>query len=1268
MAEASVAGEASAEGNSSVAIPPNPELEIEFEVVGYWADGSASLDITARLTNWDELAVGGPVPMAAHCSKAGKPVGACDVSISFSPVSDPAGVQETFNIRVPAGHVLLILDHGGATSAEFQLDVPRRIVGFPRNVWECFSDTSTADTVFEELNGIGCAGWQTATIEKREKFLPVGVFVDGPEGFTREFRRVLGYLSQILDLQFEQVASSSDAEIVAYIGAENSTTPSGGAICFGEEDFGCAERVWVDGEVKDRIVVFNHWPEMGHDYGDFDDSRRIQFRSSMIYALVHTLTGMGHRADEFSLMHESVHHRTFLDPMDEALLRLHGHELVESGMSFEDVRQLLVLDEELLGQPQQENDLISWSLLRDALEMLREETTVRYQVRASSPGCTKEFGWSEYAVGNLTDRHPYMSWVSLDDGDSQVYALQPDAGVYEFWLRTGLGWFEISPEEYFKTFSGWQGELSDPHFLLTAMLHNADWNAASISTYAEGQVEIGLQVNSIAAPFSMGGAKLEATLLVTPSQSLVVEYVVNWHLKDHTCESYLVEAREGELGVDIVFPTEVQWLSWFLDTCQPEPRSFLSENLTGFHRTAHVWARECGPGTSGEGYARKVSFSLGEWAFVRFEVFSHDDIRMELYRMDSSGPELVNPEASGYLIGGYGLQEQDGRLRWAHVPLAPGEYFVEAISLNRETVGGFTLQMFAQHAPPPPYRFKAVTAGINLSCGILLEGIPICWGGNLGHGSVPPAGEFISISAGGFICAIHQGGNPECWDGFRNAWSLPEGEKLEAMSVGWVHACGVRFDGTPVCWGVDQGGKASPPIEEKFIQVSSGTSHSCGLRADGAAICWGQDRDAPWEVPGGPFVSVSVGDEYDCALRRDGEIVCQGDEGLTICETRAGGWGACTIPAWYEGVPQSPPDGERFSSLSSSKPNCALRPDGSPVCWSERLRGPFPEPEEEQLITVSATNSHACGLRRDGTAICWGYNRFGQASPPSGVYAEVRDQRAPPAGLTAISGGVSHTCALDSEKQVVCWGPNWWRGRFTGSFVAVSSGGAHACAINTDGTVHCRGADSHGQSSPLAGAFSAISAGGAHTCGLRSDGIAECWGDSSNERTTPPPGELFRSISSGLAHVCGLRSDGTAACWGGSWDRHDLKQAALPPGGEFIEISSGAFHTCGLRPGGEAVCWGLNRDGQSSPPPGNFISISSGRAHSCGLREDGTAACWGAGSANNTESYNHGQGMPPEGEKFASISAGSDHTCGLRTDGTVLCWGDNDFGQAMPKR
>ena len=1247
-----------------------PAMEIETDVLGYWSDQTASIEVTATVTNWDELGLEGSLLAAVGCIQDGRPVGYCGETVSFSPPTNGGLVEGSITLRVPTGSLALEFHYGGDAQLAFEVDVPRRIVGVDRDVWECFSDMSTAGTVFEELRGVGCAAWETGTVQKYGQSFPVTVFIDGPEGFTHEFKEVLAYLSPVMNLRFHEVPAAHDAGVVAYIGTKFSDSRSNGAICFDDEDYGCAEGVWLYDEPRERIVVFNHWPEQGDDLGDFGEPHRTRFRSSMIYAVVHSLSGMGRRADEFSLMNETVDHRAELNPMDEALLRLHGHELVEPEMSFDDIRQLIVFNDEMLGPQVTDPGLQAWLLLRGALERLRDETTIRYQVRAHSPDCPGQYGWGEYTAGNLTGRHPFMGWVRLDDGTDQVYTLWPDIGVQQFWRRSASGWDEISYEEFSETVSAWEGHLSDPHFLLSAVLHNADRIWIPISVNYKGQITVKVRLDSVVAPFLVENGRMSATFLVDPNAQSVIEYIAAWDLDERSCDIYLIEAKDGELGVDFVFPDEIRRYSRYLDPCE----AMSLGTLSGYKRIGGVWARECGPGTEGDGYGREFRFSLDDWNFVRLDLLSHDDIRLDLYRMSGSEREAVAPEAAGHPVGGYGQEQEDARLRWAHLPLGAGDYVLEAVSLNRASLGEFTLTLSAQPTPPPPYRFRDITTGGPATCGILLDGTLICWGANpwwdpwRDQGWLPPEGRFQSISSGGQVCAVREEGSAECWGGSFPVSDPPLGRTFKEISAGWVHACALRSDGTPVCWGRDQGGKASPPAEERLSQVSAGTHHSCGVRPDGTAVCWGGGNKEPWEVQGGPFASISLGGSYYCALRLDGDVLCWGGDGLTICETLPGGWGSCSEGYVNDDVPQAPPENERFTSFSTGEPNCALRADGSPVCWSEYLTGPFPEPQDERFTTVSATRKYACGLRPDGTAVCWGSNRFGQASPPSGVSAEVRDYRTLPTGLVEISSGGLHSCALDSDGRAVCWGPNWWRNRFTGEYVSIASGGSHACALRADGTVECRGGDSGGQASPPDGTFTAISAGYLHTCGLRPDGTAECWGDNGNGRLIAPPGEVFQSISSGLAHNCGLRLDGTAACWGGNWDRADLAEAASPPGGEFTAIISGSWHSCGLRLSGEVECWGLDRKGQSSPPDGPFGSITSGAYHTCGLRSDGTAECWGAGSPFNTVDYNYGQGFPPEGGKFVSISSGDFHTCGIREDGSPVCWGRSDFGQITPLR
>ena len=69
-----------------------------------------------------------------------------------------------------------------------------------------------------------------------------------------------------------------------------------------------------------------------------------------------------------------------------------------------------------------------------------------------------------------------------------------------------------------------------------------------------------------------------------------------------------------------------------------------------------------------------------------------------------------------------------------------------------------------------------------------------------------------------------------------------------------------------------------------FIQVSVGLFHSCGLRADGSIVCWGVSGEDERRVeatglidsPPGTFSQISAGDLHSCALRQGGTVECWG--------------------------------------------------------------------------------------------------------------------------------------------------------------------------------------------------------------------------------------------------------------------------------------------------------------------------------------------------------------------------------------------------------
>ncbi|MBV9787063.1 MAG: S8 family serine peptidase [Chloroflexi bacterium] len=253
--------------------------------------------------------------------------------------------------------------------------------------------------------------------------------------------------------------------------------------------------------------------------------------------------------------------------------------------------------------------------------------------------------------------------------------------------------------------------------------------------------------------------------------------------------------------------------------------------------------------------------------------------------------------------------------------------------------------------------------------------------------------------------------------------------------------------------------------------------------------------------------------------------------------------------------------------------------------------------------SLSANSTHTCAVRSDSTIICWGKNDYGQTTPPSGLFTQVR-------------AGRYHTCGLRLDGTITCWGRN-----------------------------------DYGQATPPAGTFSQIDTGESHSCGLRPDNIVVCWGWNGYGQIVAPT-EPFVQLILGGHNSCGVRLDGTVQCWG----NNRYGQSSVPSI-TFTQFTPGGFFSCGIRPDDTVLCWGSDLAGQLSPPSGAFTYISAGANHACGLRTNSTITCWG----DNWR----GQAGPPSGT-FTYVAAGADHTCGIRTDGTLACWGRNYEGQATP--
>ena len=315
-------------------------------------------------------------------------------------------------------------------------------------------------------------------------------------------------------------------------------------------------------------------------------------------------------------------------------------------------------------------------------------------------------------------------------------------------------------------------------------------------------------------------------------------------------------------------------------------------------------------------------------------------------------------------------------------------------------------------------------------------------------------------------------------------------------------------------------------------------------------------------------------------------------------EARQGAYGVeLTIP---ETIRQSTPTPVRWEGLAEISTlssglfhTCALREDGTPVCWGSNYDGQAAPPQGERFASISSGGDYTCGLRQDGAPLCWGSGSFFG----SDNHWRSRD------GLWSSPTEANREEGYNAKALTIM------------RFRSLNAGQSKACAIQVNGAPLCWGRD---DVAPSAETFRAISGGESHICALREDGTPVCWGR--DDSIQPPEGERFASISSGARYSCALRQDGTPVCWG------ENESVPVPPEGEhFVSISAGWNHVCALRENGTPTCWGSRPI--SPPEDERFVSISSGAYHTCALRSDGSVLCWG----NDPD----GQASPPQGERFA---------------------------------
>lgn len=110
--------------------------------------------------------------------------------------------------------------------------------------------------------------------------------------------------------------------------------------------------------------------------------------------------------------------------------------------------------------------------------------------------------------------------------------------------------------------------------------------------------------------------------------------------------------------------------------------------------------------------------------------------------------------------------------------------------------------------------------------------------------------------------------------------------------------------------------------------------------------------------------------------------------------------------------------GEKFSKISAgARYTCALRADGTPICWGNNEYRQISAPRDEKFVQIDAGSNHTCALRADDTPVCWGNDISGQSTPPPEAYARVDSSGSSPTP-SSCSGKVLIDQLTPSNPQI----------------------------------------------------------------------------------------------------------------------------------------------------------------------------------------------------------------------------------------------------------
>ena len=539
-------------------------LEADAVVDGYWSDGTADVTVSATLRNDGDLGVDASQTITSTCTSAAGALEGCPQEIILTLPDGYRPAFASFTIRAPMGVTTVMFGYGDSKSLTLDVDVPERILGIARDLWECYSDRPPGGV---EIGGDvfdGCGGWSTPTVQKWLNDVPVKVWATGDATHIEVLETILTELAPTLDLEFVWVSSEEEADLKAFVGVPRSRASE---IGFDRDP------AWVDwwgfasanvngGEARSGYFVI--W-DIG--VAAFIDS----IRSVTIHEALHALVPIGHSTRPASIMGGSS--LNVPSPRDLELIGLNSHRLLRPGMTMEEVRQVIVLNDELLDAPQaaieprEPLDLI-WR----AYVALAEADSASFRLSGGwiERHCNFTFGVRrgpiEMKIGDFRPLTDDSALIYLNLQPAQFFArYSPEDNEWRHWQLLADGtWQEVERQVLVDASSYWlwEGKLLRT---LRSLIMDGVPDTATVEETADGN----LVVKATLAPSSHvnmwdwnQSVAVDFTLVLDRDTAATEGYT--WEVRFDpvaragSCLVYREVATDGQIGVDIAVPDSIQ--------------------------------------------------------------------------------------------------------------------------------------------------------------------------------------------------------------------------------------------------------------------------------------------------------------------------------------------------------------------------------------------------------------------------------------------------------------------------------------------------------------------------------------------------------------------------------------------------------------------------------------------------------------------------------------------------------------------------------------